>query len=445
MDFRNETGPSGGQAQPAWTPAQPPPLPDRASALAALARAHELMDESEPEQALALYTSVAGWPERGVAAAGFFGAGNALYRMDREADARAAWERAAAIGETPSTYAAWRQVAAALVREGDLKGALAAYRECERRAPRQDREEIASRLGWLNKELGNTGAAGRYFARSRGDAIPAFMTYLIIAVTAVTSLVAMSSVQNGLAQSPLGGGPLEQQLGLDKFAVAHGEFYRLLSVALVHDPTNLLHLGFNMYALWFAGQVVERMYGSFTTLAFYVASALGGSIATYVLGDAAYGVGASGAVFGMFGVVAAAMLVHHAILDAQMRGVASQVLILIVLNLVLGFSGAFNVDNFAHLGGLAAGFWLGLVFSPSHVPTLASMWQSPRAAHSRARVIALRLMGTGALVAVLGAGIVAGTGRWQAEPYYHYLYGLAGDHLAMAAPAVLPERLVIRQ
>ena len=55
------------------------------------------------------------------------------------------------------------------------------------------------------------------------------------------------------------------------------------------------------------------------------------------------------------------------ILDAQSRAIASQIGFLIVLNLVLGFSGFFNVDNFAHVGGLLAGLWLGLVFPPSQV------------------------------------------------------------------------------
>jgi len=83
--------------------------------------------------------------------------------------ARDAWLRATTFGETPVTYRAWRQVAAARVREGDLARAVEAYHQCERRAPRQDRAEIASRLGWLNKESGNAGAANRYFARSRGQ------------------------------------------------------------------------------------------------------------------------------------------------------------------------------------------------------------------------------------------------------------------------------------
>jgi membrane associated rhomboid family serine protease len=414
MDFRNDPSHSAAPAEPAGFPTQVPPPRDRPSAISALTRAHELMEESEPDQALALYTAVANWPEREICAAGFFGMGNALYRLDREVEARSAWERAARLGETPVTYAAWRQVAAALVREGDLKAALAAYRECERRAPRGEREEIASRLGWLNKELGNTGAAGRYFARSRGDAGAAFMTYLIMAVTIVTSIAAMAEGQE-IVRTALGG-QLEQLLEMNKFAVAQGELYRLITVALVHDPTGwvffALHLGFNMYALWFAGPLVERMYGSGLTLAFYVAAAIGGSICTYVLGDSAFGVGASGAVFGIFGVVAGGILVHHAILDSQSRAVGSQVMFLIVLNLVLGFSGSMNVDNFAHVGGLATGLWLALVIAPTHVPTMASVWQSPRNAPSRSRVLGVRLLGVGAMVAVMAAGLVAGTSIW---------------------------------
>jgi membrane associated rhomboid family serine protease len=397
---------------------------DRTAAVQAVQQADELMEASEPDKALPLYQMASSFTERDVAAAGFFGVGNALYRLDRESEAREAWERATSFGETPVSYRAWRLVAAALVREGDLPGALRAYRECERRAPREDRAEISSRLGWLNKETGNTRAAGRYFARSRGDSLPAFMTYLIIAVTVAVSLIAMSG--SG-AHSPLGS-QLEQQLLLNKYAVAHGELYRLLSVVLVHDPSDILHLLFNMYALWYAGQLVERMYGSAITFAMYVLCGVAGSVGTYVLSvgpGAAYSVGASGAIFGLFGVVLVATRLHHAVLDAQSRMIASQVGFLIVLNLVLGFSGVFNVDNFAHVGGLAAGLWLGLIIPPGQVPTLASLWQAPRGGASPAsQATVTRLLGVGALVAVVGVAIAIGTSEWQDQPGYRYFYGL---------------------
>jgi membrane associated rhomboid family serine protease len=400
---------------PGFDPASQAPL-DRPTAIAAITQADDHMERSEPEEALPLYSRATWIADRDVSAAGFYGLGNALYRLDREAEAGEAWERATSIGETPVSYRAWRQVAAARVRAGDLRGALDAYRQCEKRAPREDRAEIASRLGWLNKETGNAGAANRYFARSRGTALPPFMTYLIIAVTVVTSLVAMN-----------GDGTLEAQLALQPLLIAHGDYYRLLSVTLVHDPSNILHLVFNMYAMWYAGQLVERMYGSWTTLLFYAVCGVSGGAASYAFGIPAFGfgVGASGAIFGLFGVILVATRFHHAILDAQSRAIASQIGFLIVLNLVLGFSGIFSVDNFAHVGGLLAGLWLGFVLSPSQVQTLASAWQSPRGTSTAAQAAVLRVVGVAALLAVIGGVVVYGTAKWQSDPLYRMAFGSA--------------------
>ena len=420
---------------------------DRSEAVRFVIRGDELMDESEPEQALGFYQAASAFGDRDVAAAGFFGGGNALYRMDREVEARYAWQRATEFGETPVAYRAWRQVAAALVREGDLPGALNAYRQCERRAPREDKAEIASRLGWLNKETGNARAAGRYFARSRGDALPQFMTYAIIAVTAVVSWASISG-------TPVRGGgletPLLQSLELDKLAIAHGEWYRLITVTLVHDPSSftnfLMHLGFNMYALWYAGQLVERMYGSFLMLAMYVICGIGGSVCTLVFGDALAGVGASGAIFGMFGVAVVGTRIHHAVLDAQSRAIATQIGFLIVINLAIGFSGALNVDNFAHVGGLVCGMWLALVIPPGQVQTLGSLWQGRRGGRTPVQALALRVGGVAALLAVLVAGVAIGTSRWQADPYYQYYYGnVVPSHGGQVAAIARPQvELVIR-
>jgi membrane associated rhomboid family serine protease len=416
-------GPTG--LPPGFDPTAQTPL-DRATAIAAISAADDLMEVSEQEQALALYSRATWISDRDVSAAGFYGVGNALYRLDRETEAREAWERATSLGETPVAYRAWRQVAAARVREGDLRGALDAYRQCEKRAPRDDRAEIASRLGWLNKETGNTGAAQRYFARSRGDSLPPFMTYLIMAVTVVTSLAAM-----------WGDGSLESQLALQPLFVAHGDYYRLLSVTLVHDPTNILHLAFNMYALWFAGQLVERMYGSWLLLVLYAVCGVAGSAASFTFGLPAngWGVGASGAIFGLFGIVLVATRFHHAVLDAQSRAVASQVGFLIVLNLVIGLTGILSVDNFAHVGGLLAGLWLAVILPPGQVQTLASVWQAPRAARSPAQGLVLRIVGVLALVTVVGGVIAYGTAKWQQDPLYRYIYGSASVPVARVIAA----------
>jgi membrane associated rhomboid family serine protease len=417
---------------------------DRATAIAAISQADDLLEQNEAQAALALYSRATAIADRDVVAAACYGVGNALYRLDREVEARDAWLRATTFGETPVTYRAWRQVAAARVREGDIRGAVEAYHQCERRAPHQDRAEIASRLGWLNKEAGNTGAANRYFARSRGQTLPPFMAYLIIAVTVVTSLSAMSGA---IVQGYLNPASLEGQLGLHPLFVAHGEFYRLLSVTLVHDPTSLLHLLFNMYALWFAGQLVERMYGSWTMAAMYAVCGIAASAASYAFGPLGWSVGASGAIFGLFGVILVATRFHHAILDAQSRSIAGQIGILIVINLAIGFSGVLNVDNYAHVGGLIAGMWLGLVLPPSQVQTLASAWQAPRGVRSPAQTLALRVIGVGALVAVV-VGIVAyGTVTWQGNPLYQQYWAqpaaAPAGQVAPVGPATAPAIVLV--
>jgi len=425
----------GGTAlPPGFDPTARTPL-DRATAIAAISQADDLMERSEPEDALALYARALGSSERDVSAAGYYGIGNALYRLDRETEAREAWERATSFGETPVAYRAWRQVAAARVREGDVRGAIDAYHQCEKRAPREDKAEIASRLGWLNKETGNAGAANRYFARSRGDTLPAFMTYLIIAVTVVTSLAAMSG-----ALTVVGGfqvinpSSLEGQLALHPFLVANGDYYRLLSVTLVHDPSDILHLLFNMYALWYAGQLVERMYGSLLMLALYAVCGVAASTSSFLFGPEGWSVGASGAIFGLFGVVLVATRFHHAILDAQSRAIAAQVGILIVLNLVIGFSGLLNVDNYAHVGGLLAGLWLGFILPPGQVATLASMWHTPGGGRPSVQTALLRVGGVAALVAVILIGVAMGTSRWQ-QFYEQPLGHVAGQTTSvLAAP-----------
>jgi membrane associated rhomboid family serine protease len=406
---------------------------DRPTAVAAITQADEHMERSDPELALPLYARATWINDRDVSAAGFYGLGNALYRLDRETEAREAWERSTSFGDTPVAYRAWRQVAAARVREGDLPGAIDAYHQCERRAPREDRAEIASRLGWLSKETGNAGAANRYFARSRGTALPAFMTYLIMAVTVVTSLAAMSGALD--RGNDLVSGSLEWQLALIPAFVAHGEYYRLLSVTLVHDPASYLHLLFNMYALWYAGKLVEGMYGSWQMLLLYAICGIAGGAASFAvgLGENAYGVGASGAIFGLFGVALVATRFHHAILDAQSRAIAAQVGLLIVLNLALGFSGVFNVDNSAHVGGLLAGVWLAFVLPPGKVQTLASAWQGRRIVRSRSVTVALRAGGVAVLLVVIVGVVAYGTAKWQQTQTYRYYFGDAATPAAQAS------------
>src|SRR6185312_16605354 len=106
----------------------------------------------------------------------------------------AAWLAVVRLRDNASTYQAWRNLAGVRVRAGDLQRAIQAYREADRRAPAEDKQEIASRLGWLAKETGQSGAANRYFSRARGGA-GLGVAQLLVIITSVVSLIALSDAR----------------------------------------------------------------------------------------------------------------------------------------------------------------------------------------------------------------------------------------------------------
>jgi membrane associated rhomboid family serine protease len=139
--------------------------------------------------------------------------------------------------------------------------------------------------------------------------------------------------------------------GMFAGAVAYGgEWWRLLTGAFLHSPLggggfSLTHILFNMWALYVIGPELERRLGSARFLALYLLSALGGSVAVYLF-SASLTVGASGAIYGMFG----AMFVVSRKLGYDARGV----LWLIGINVVVTFLFP-GISWQGHLGGLVAG------------------------------------------------------------------------------------------
>jgi membrane associated rhomboid family serine protease len=366
----------------------------RADAEAALGHAAALMGTADFVDAARIYQRVIGFDDRAITTAAMVGLGEALHRLDDDQSALDQWQAATQLPDNPYTYAAWRNVAAARVRSGDLSGALSAYREADRRAPREDKAEIASRMGWLAKEVGDRGASGRYFAKARGDeGLSAAMA--VIAVTAAVSLAA-----NFVPPSTI---DLYSILELNKPLIAAGELWRLWTVTLVHAPLQVmpLHLIFNLYALYLAGPFVERLYGRAAFLVFYLVMATGGSLATFAFGDAARGVGASGAIFGLFGLLIAVQYVHRPVLDRGSRAFMGQFVGLVALNLVLGFAMGNVVDNWAHIGGLVTGLWLGVLFAPGRVPTIRSLWMRPGASPGTA----VPVFGTNGSLAIKAIGV----------------------------------------
>ena len=144
-------------------------------------------------------------------------------------------------------------------------------------------------------------------------------------------------------------------LALVPALVVRDEPYRVLTAAFLHG--GLLHLALNMLALWTAGRSLEPVLGRARFALLYLGSALGGGVLSAALGPALTpSVGASGAVFGLFG----ALLVLSRWFGADVRSLAT----LVGTNLVFGFVVP-GIDWRAHVGGLLAGAVVAALMAPT--------------------------------------------------------------------------------
>jgi membrane associated rhomboid family serine protease len=188
----------------------------------------------------------------------------------------------------------------------------------------------------------------------------------------------------------LGQGELQSRFGQiagfpGGFGVADGEYYRLLTAAFLH--AGVFHILMNMFALAQLGPVLEAALGRLRFLALYVLSALGGSVLSYLLSDPfQLGVGASGAIFGLFGA--------YYVVVRRLGGETRSILTLLAINLVITFTIPI-IDWRAHLGGLVVGAVVAAAFS--YVP------RGPQ----RGR---LQALACAAVSLVLVAAVVARTG-----------------------------------
>ncbi|WP_306322675.1 MULTISPECIES: rhomboid family intramembrane serine protease [unclassified Streptomyces] len=139
--------------------------------------------------------------------------------------------------------------------------------------------------------------------------------------------------------------------------VAEGQWYRLLTAMFLHG--SVVHIAFNMLSLWWIGGPLEAALGRARYLALYFVSGLAGSALTYLLAAQNQpSLGASGAIFGLFG--ATAVLMRR--LNYDLRPVIA----LLVINLIFTFSPGFNIAWQAHIGGLVGGLIVG--YAMVHAP-----------------------------------------------------------------------------
>jgi membrane associated rhomboid family serine protease len=185
--------------------------------------------------------------------------------------------------------------------------------------------------------------------RTAFEGTGALVTKTLIAANVLVYVI--TAAQGAGLNSP--GGSLFAKWVLFGPEVANGDWWRLITCTFLH--ANLIHIGFNMYFLWFVGSAVESVLGRGRFLLVYFVSGLAGSAGALLVDPKQITVGASGAIFGILG---AAL-----VLERQRNYVlGGQALALIVINLVLSFAFA-NISYGGHIGGLIGGVLCTLVLS----------------------------------------------------------------------------------
>ena len=149
----------------------------------------------------------------------------------------------------------------------------------------------------------------------------------------------------------------------DPIPIANGEWWRLLTAMFLHSPTFIFHILMNMYVLYIYGPNVEQAFGTARFVAMYLICGFTGSVTSYNLSGCIGGVGASGAIFGIAGVLLIFLYKRRS--STFVADAYKGILTFVGLNLAIGFIIP-NIDNWAHIGGFLGGIALGAGFDDPH-------------------------------------------------------------------------------
>lgn len=190
-----------------------------------------------------------------------------------------------------------------------------------------------------------------------------YLTYTLIGASILAFLAGAADGSSALAAR--GGNPLANDFGLFGPAVAAGEWWRLVTSAFLHFGP--LHLGFNMFATYWLGSMLEPALGRARFGALYVTALLGGALGVLVLDPGSVTAGASGAVYGLMG--AAVVMQRKRGVDPMQSGLGG----LLVINLLFTFLVP-GISIGGHLGGLVAGALAGSVLGATEGRDAVQRW-----------------------------------------------------------------------
>ncbi len=173
-----------------------------------------------------------------------------------------------------------------------------------------------------------------------------WVTYGLIGITVAVfllQLLSQSTSHDGVDWPFLLGGKINAY-------ILRGELWRLVTPALLHG--SLLHIAFNMYALFSLGSSLERYYGHGRFLVLYIIGSFCGNSLSFLLSPNP-SLGASTAVFGLVAAEGVFIYRNRRLFGSRARAMLSNLVLIVVVNLLIGLQP--GIDNWGHLGGLAGG------------------------------------------------------------------------------------------
>ncbi len=171
------------------------------------------------------------------------------------------------------------------------------------------------------------------------------VTYAIMGVTIFVFLLQMGS------QALFNGVDIPQALGMKvNDLIVKGQLWRLFTPMLLHG--SILHIGFNMYALYILGPGLERFYGWKRYLAVYILAGFAGNVMSFLFSPEA-SLGSSTAIFGIFGAEGVFFYQNRKIFGQRAQLALREIIFFAGINLLFGLSP--GIDNWGHIGGLIGG------------------------------------------------------------------------------------------
>jgi rhomboid protease GluP len=204
--------------------------------------------------------------------------------------------------------------------------------------------------------------------------IPSEKPVLTIGILAVLVIVfIITTLVGGSIDSSENTNVLLRMGAKENDLVVQGDWWRLITATFLH--AGFLHIALNGWALYIIGMDLETFFGRWRFAAVYAIAGLAGSVASFAFTPYfAVGVGASGAIFGLIGALAVFYGINRSMFGKRGNLQFWNIIIVIVLNLGLGVSGIFPIDNSAHIGGLIAGAAVGFVLCPRY---RLGEWRNP--------------------------------------------------------------------